>query len=331
MGRLADRRTAVHLVGLSILLVLPFAAEAAGDPFLTIVASRILIYAIAAISLDIILGYGGMVSFGHGAFFGVGGYAVGILTHHALDGSDVPWLPGDWTGTTLALVQLPLAVVAAGVVGAIIGALSLRTRGVYFIMITLAFAQMLYFFMISLPTYGGQDGLNLWERSALPGIDLYDGRQFYYFVLALLLGFLGLAARIVNSRFGMVIRGCRQNEPRLQALGYPTYRYKLAAFVFSAMGAGLAGALIANHNEFVGPGMMHWTRSGEIMVMVILGGMGTLFGPVVGAAALLLIEEVLSQYTEHWMIILGPFLVLVVLFARNGLYGWLVGRGSRDD
>lgn len=331
MGRLADRRTAVHLVGLSILLVLPFAAEAAGDPFLTIVASRILIYAIAAISLDIILGYGGMVSFGHGAFFGVGGYAVGILTHHALDGSDVPWLPGDWTGTTLALVQVPLAVVAAGVVGAIIGALSLRTRGVYFIMITLAFAQMLYFFMISLPTYGGQDGLNLWERSALPGIDLYDGRQFYYFVLALLLGFLGLAARIVNSRFGMVIRGCRQNEPRLQALGYPTYRYKLAAFVFSAMGAGLAGALIANHNEFVGPGMMHWTRSGEIMVMVILGGMGTLFGPVVGAAALLLIEEVLSQYTEHWMIILGPFLVLVVLFARNGLYGWLVGRGSRDD
>lgn len=331
MSRLADRRTAVHLVGLSILLVLPFAAEAAGDPFLTIVASRILIYAIAAISLDIILGYGGMVSFGHGAFFGVGGYAVGILTHHALDGSDVPWLPGDWTGTTLALVQLPLAVVAAGVVGAIIGALSLRTRGVYFIMITLAFAQMLYFFMISLPTYGGQDGLNLWERSALPGIDLYDGRQFYYFVLALLLGFLGLAARIVNSRFGMVIRGCRQNEPRLQALGYPTYRYKLAAFVFSAMGAGLAGALIANHNEFVGPGMMHWTRSGEIMVMVILGGMGTLFGPVVGAAALLLIEEVLSQYTEHWMIILGPFLVLVVLFARNGLYGWLVGRGSRDD
>jgi branched-chain amino acid transport system permease protein len=331
MGRLADRRTAVHLVGLLILLVLPFAAEAAGDPFLTIVASRILIYAIAAVSLDIILGYGGMVSFGHGAFFGIGGYAVGILTHHALDGSDVPWLPGEWTGTTLALIQLPLAVVAAGVVGAIVGALSLRTRGVYFIMITLAFAQMLYFFMISLPTYGGQDGLNLWERSALPGIDLYDGRQFYYLVLALLLGFLGLAVRIVNSRFGMVIRGCRQNEPRLQALGYPTYRYKLAAFVIASMGAGLAGALIANHNEFVGPGMMHWTRSGEIMVMVILGGMGTLFGPVVGAAALLLIEEVLSQYTEHWMIILGPFLVLVVLFARNGLYGWLVGRGSRDD
>ena len=331
MGRFADRRTTVHLIGLAILLVLPFAAEAAGDPFLTVVASRILIYAIAAVSLDIILGYGGMVSFGHGAFFGIGGYAVGVLTHHALDGSDVPWLPGDWTGTTLALIQLPLAVVAAGVVGAVIGALSLRTRGVYFIMITLAFAQMLYFFMISLPTYGGQDGLNLWERSALPGIDLYDGRQFYYLVLALLLGFLGLAARLVNSRFGMVIRGCRQNEPRLQALGYPTYRYKLAAFVIAAMGAGLAGALIANHNEFVGPGMMHWTRSGEIMVMVILGGMGTLFGPVVGAAALLLIEEVLSQYTEHWMIILGPFLVFVVLFARNGLYGWLVGRGSRDD
>ncbi|MEQ8664723.1 MAG: branched-chain amino acid ABC transporter permease [Rhodospirillales bacterium] len=324
------RRGLVHGVTLLVLLVLPFAAEAAGDPFITIIASRILIYAIAAVSLDLILGFGGMVSFGHGAFFGIGGYAVGILTHHAMEGTAIPFLPGEIPGTTAALIQFPLAVLAAGAMGLLIGALSLRTRGVYFIMITLAFAQMLYFFMISLPTYNGEDGLNIWERSALPVGDLYDDTTFYYLSLGLLLAFLALAARIVNSRFGMVIRGCRQNEPRMRTLGYPVYRYKLAAFTISAMGAGLAGALIANHNEFVGPGMMHWTRSGELMVMVILGGMGTLLGPVAGAATLLLIEEILSQFTEHWMIILGPFLVIVVLFARHGVYGWLVGKDGRD-
>ena len=189
---------------------------------------------------------------------------------------------------------------------------------------------MLYFFFVSLPTYGGQDGLNLWERSTIPGLDLYDEATFYYVCLALLLGFLYLARRLVGSRFGMVIRGCRQNERRLKALGFATTRYKLACFVIAGMGAGLAGALIANHTEFVGPGLMHWTRSGEIMVMVILGGMGTLFGPVLGAAAFLLLEEVLSGFTEHWMIVMGPFLIVIVLFARRGLYGWLVGRGGND-
>jgi len=325
------RRTYVHGIGLLIMLTLPVVANAVGEPFLTTIASRVLIYAIAAVSLDLILGFGAMVSFGHSAFFGIGAYAVGILTHHAFNGEVIAFLPGDWTGSTAAVIQWPLAILAAGFFALVIGALSLRTQGVYFIMITLAFAQMLYYLMISLPTYGGEDGLNLWERSKLPPFDLYDDQQFYYLTAALLLAFLALTRRIVNSRFGMVLKGCKQNEPRMKSLGFPTYRYKLTAFVIAGMGAGLAGALAANHTEFVGPGMMHWTRSGEIMVMVILGGMGTLIGPVLGAATLLLMEEVLSQFTEHWMVILGPFLVIVVLFARGGIYGWLVGQEQDDD
>lgn len=325
------RRAIVHGLALIVLVLLPPLADAAGEPFLTTVASRILIYAIAAVSLDVILGYGGMVSFGHAAFFGIGAYTVGILMHHAFDGTVIPFLPRDWTGSVSAFVQFPLAILVSGLFALVIGALSLRTQGVYFIMITLAFAQMLYYFMISLPTYGGEDGLNLWERSALPPLDLYDEWQFYYLTLMLLLLFLALMQRLVNSRFGMVIRGCKQNEARMKALGFATYRYKLAAFTIAGMGAGLAGALAANHTEFVGPDMMHWTRSGEIMIMVILGGMGTLYGPVLGAATLLLMEEVLQQITEHWMVVLGPFLVFVVLFARRGVYGWLVGKDSGDD
>jgi len=325
------RKNLVNGIGLLIMLALPLAANAANEPFLTTVASRVLIYALVAASLDLILGFGAMVSFGHAAFFGIGAYVVGILTHHSVEASAITFLPGDWTGTTSALIQWPLAILTAGLFALIIGAMCLRTTGVYFIMITLAFAQMLYYFMTSLPTYGGQDGLNLWERSTLPFLDLYDDTQFYYVTLTLLLAFMLLARRIVSSRFGMVLRGCKQNETRMKALGFPVYRYKLAAFVIAGMGAGLAGALAANHTEFVGPGLMHWTRSGEIMVMVILGGMGTIFGPVLGAATLLMMEETLSGFTEHWMVFLGPFLVFVVLFARRGLYGWLVGREVDDD
>ncbi|GAB6052154.1 branched-chain amino acid ABC transporter permease [Magnetospira thiophila] len=325
-----SRKTMVHGVGLLLLLLIPWLAEAVGNPFLITIASRVLIYALVAASLDLILGYGGMVSFGHGAFFGLGAYVVGILTHHSTNHEIIGFLPFDWSGTTQALIQWPLAALVAGLFALVIGALSLRTSGVYFIMITLAFAQMLYFFMVSLPTYGGQDGLNLWQRSQLPGLDLYDDSQFYFVTLALLLGFLWIARRLVNSRFGWVLRGCKQNETRMRALGFATTRYKLVAFVIAGMGAGLAGALAANHTEFVGPGLMHWTRSGEIMVMVILGGMGTLHGAVLGAATLLVMEEALSGFTEHWMVVLGPFLIFVVLFARRGLYGGLVGKGSDD-
>lgn len=325
-----NRKSIVLLVGLVLLVALPPIALAMDEEFFISLFSRILIYALAAVSLDLILGYAGMASLGHGAFLGVGAYVVGILAFHASEELAIPFLPGAWTGTITALVAWGMAIVVSALFALVIGALSLRTSGVYFIMITLAFAQMLYFFFISLSTYGGDDGLNLDQRNQFPMLDLSDDSHFYYVCLGILLAFVFVCYRIVNSRFGMVMRGCKQNETRMRALGYPTYRYKLMCFVIAGAGAGLAGALAANQSEFVSPGLMHWTRSGEVMIMVILGGMGTLFGPIIGAAALLLMEEVFAAYTEHWMIILGPVLILVVLFARRGIYGFLSGPGGRD-
>lgn len=321
--RTLDRRRVVLLTALAIALLLPPLALLLDEPFYISLASRILIYGLAAASLDLILGFGGMVSFGHAAFFGAGGYVVGILFVHGFEGSD---FLGLFPGTDNALIVWPLAMLVAGLLALVIGAVSLRTGGVYFIMITLAFAQMLYFFFVSLEPYGGDDGLSLYGHSRLPGLDLADDATFYYVCLALLLCFLWLAGRLVRSRFGMVIRGVNENERRMAALGFATYRYKLACFTIAGAVAGLAGALIANQTEFVSPALMHWTRSGEILVMVILGGVGTLVGPVFGAAAFLLLEEILSRWTEHWMIVMGPLLIFVVLFARRGLYGWLAGR-----
>ena len=319
------RRQAVHLAALAIALLLPAVALGLDKPFFVTLASRMLIYGLAAASLDLILGFGGMVSFGHAAFFGVGGYTVGILFAHGFDGSA---FLGLFPGGDNALIIWPLAMLVSGLLALVIGAVSLRTGGVYFIMITLAFAQMLYYFFVSLETYGGDDGLSMYGRSRLPGLDLADDATFYYVCLALLLAFLWLGRRLVASRFGMVIAGVRENERRMVALGFPVYRYKLACFAIAGAVAGLAGALAANQTEFVSPGLMHWTKSGEIMVMVIMGGMGTLVGPVFGAAVFLLLEEVLSKWTEHWMIVLGPLLILIVLFAKRGLYGWLSGRGK---
>lgn len=320
----------VQLITLLILFTLPFIAQWAGQPFWIDLTTRIVIYGIAAMSLDIILGYGGMVSLGHAMFLGIGAYSMGILTHHSFEGSVVPFLPGEWTGSTSGFIHLAASILASGLLGLIIGLLSLRTAGVYFIMITLAFAQMMFFFFIALPTYGGEDGLNVWNRSELPGLDLSDSMTFYFVCLVLLCAFWFIARRLVDSRFGGVLRGCKQNEQRLKALGYNTIRYKLIAFTIAGAGAGLAGGLLANLTEFVGPGTMHWTKSGELIVMVLLGGMGTLIGPVLGSAALLLLEEILSGYTEHWMIVLGPILLLVVLFARRGIYGFLAGKEAKD-
>lgn len=312
-----------------LLMLLPPLASLAGEPYLVSLFSRILIYALAAASLDLILGYGGMVSLGHAAFFGIGAYAVGILAHHDFEDSALMSWPLIVTGSDSALIAWPVAMLIAALLAALIGCLSLRTSGMYFIMITLAFAQMLFYFFVSLESYGGDDGLSLFTRNTLPGLDLTDDMQFYYVCLALLAVFLFLAGRLVKSRFGMVIRGCRESDKRMQSLGFPTYRYKLLCFIIAGAAAGLAGALVANQVEYVSPGLMHWTRSGIILVMVLLGGTGTLYGPVLGAAAFLLLEEVLSIYTEHWMVYFGPALILVVLFARHGLFGILIGKDKR--
>jgi branched-chain amino acid transport system permease protein len=324
-------KTYLLLAGLVFLLALPTIVSALEKPFYIGLFSRILIYALAAVSLNLILGYGGMVSFGHAAFFGAGAYVVGILAFHGVEDSPLLTWPFAVMGTDNAFISWPVAILASAALAVIIGAVSLRTSGVYFIMITLAFAQMMYFFFVSLEKYGGDDGLSLLTRNRFGGLNLSNDATFYYLCLALLIGFLFLSYRLVNSRFGMVIRGCKENERRMGALGFPTYRYRLVCFVIAGAGAGLSGALIANLAEFVCPSFMHWTVSGEILIMVVLGGMGTLLGPIFGATTYLLLEEFLSRYTEHWMLVLGLALILVVLFAHRGLYGSLVERRTEHD
>ncbi len=316
------------LIGLLVLLlVLPALLSALGIDYAVGVATRVLIFGLVGLSLNLILGYGGMVSFGHAAFFGVGAYVVAILGDQAALGEPFITWPVEIDGSDSALLAWPAAMLVSGLLALVIGAVCLRTSGLYFIMITLAFAQMVYFFFVSLEAYGGDDGLSLSSRSSAGPIDLADDAQFYYVVLGIVLVTLFLKHRLIGSRFGLVLSGIRDNEGRMRALGFATTRYKLAAFVMAGALAGLAGALIANQTEFVSPAFLDWSRSGEILVIVILGGMGTLYGPLVGAVAFLLLEEVLSAWTVHWMIVLGPILVLVVLFAKQGIWGLILERG----
>ncbi|MGB8082373.1 MAG: branched-chain amino acid ABC transporter permease [Pseudolabrys sp.] len=309
MTSVFNLRTIVGLLLLLALVLLPVYVELTGSRFLLTLFTRIAILALAAVSLNLILGYGGMMSFGHAAYLGVGGYAVGILA---------------FEGVTTGFVQWPVALLVSAFFALVIGALSLRTRGVYFIMITLAFAQMAYYIVAGLARYGGDDGLTIQKRSQfIAPINLSNKVQFYYICLALLCAAIYLVWRLINSRFGMAIQGARSNDTRMRAIGFPTYRYKLTCFVIAGTLCGLAGALLANHTDFVSPAMMYWTRSGDLIIMVVLGGMGSTFGPLFGAVALLVLEEVLSGITEYWQIILGPLLLLVVLFARGGIDGLL--------
>ena len=303
-----DRRVLALLVAA---IALPLMLQAAGQPYYVGFVSRVMIFALVASSLNLLVGFGGLVSFGHAAFFGIGAYAVGILAQH---------------GVVSALAAWPLAVAASGVAALLIGVISLRTRGLYFIMITLAFAQMLYYLFISLKAYGGDDGINLAERSVLPGTGVPGDVAFYYVVLACLAGALWLLHRLLASRFGAVMSGIRENETRMEALGYPTFRYRLACFILGGAAAGLAGALMVNQNGFVSPNLLHWTQSGQLLIMVILGGIRSPWGGAVGAATFLLLEEVLSGFTEHWSLGVGVVLLLVVLRAPHGITGLLSGR-----
>ena len=298
------------------LLALPFLGATLNVSAIVGLGTQILIYAIAAMSLNLILGYGGMVSFGHAAFFGIGGYVVGILYQHFAEGSS---FLGLLPGSSAFLVVVPLAMLVSGAAAAIIGAFSLRTGGVQFIMITLAFAQMLFYVFVSLKTYGGDDGLMMRRRDALPFVDTRDDTTFYFLCLALAALWFALTAILVRSPFGFVLAGLRQNERRMAAMGVAPYPYKLAAFVIAGMGAGLAGALMANYLRFASPDMMHWAKSGELMMIVILGGVGTLTGPLLGAAALVLLETSLTVATENWQLPLGVTLLAVVLFTQGGL------------
>ena len=297
-----------------LLAAVPPLAQLAGQLYYIDLLRRVMIFAIAAASLNLILGYGGLVSFGHAAYLGVGAYAVGILAFYGIHNG---WL------------QWAVAIVASALVALVIGAISVRTRGIYFIMITLAFTQMLYYLGVSVEEFGGDDGMRLKVKSQFSGlIDLNDPVAFYYLVLALLLAVIYLVHRIVHSRFGMVLRAAKSNEARSRAIGFSPYPYHLAAFVISGALCGLAGALLANHTAYITPAFMDWTRSGEIMFMVILGGIATVPGPALGAFALLVVEDLLAGWTEHWQVILGPLLVLCVLFFKRGLAGLLPGGGK---
>ncbi|MFN3936555.1 MAG: branched-chain amino acid ABC transporter permease [Gemmobacter sp.] len=309
-------RTLLLILGLAFLVAVPFIAQWLGQSALTALATRILIYSIAAASLNFILGYGGMVSFGHAAFFGIGGYTVGIMFVHAAEGT--PFL-GLFPGSTQLLVTLPAAILMSGIAAAAIGALSLRTGGVQFIMITLAFAQMLFFLFVSLKAYGGEDGIIIRRPNEFLGLNLRDRMTMYYVALGFAVAFFAILWRVIHSSFGTVIRGIRQNERRMAALGFEPYRYKLVAFILSGMGAGLAGALMANFLRFTSPDLMAWTKSGELMIMVILGGLGTFLGPLFGATAFLVLENYLSGATEHWKLGLGIVLLLLVLGTKGGI------------
>jgi branched-chain amino acid transport system permease protein len=308
-------RMAVNSVLLVILALVPVYASLTQDAFAITLFTRILILAMAALSLNLIMGFGGMVSFGHAAFLGIGGYAVGILAKE---------------GFASGFLQWPVAVAASALFAVIVGALSLRTRGVYFIMITLAFAQMLYYFAIGLDRYGGDDGLTIYKRSQFDDlVDLNNKTVFYYLCFAILLASIYLVWRIVNSRFGMVLRGAHANDRRMRAIGFPTFRYKLAGFVISGAMCGLAGALLANHTNYISPAMMHWTRSGDLMVMAVLGGLHAMFGPLIGAMAFLLLEESLSRVTQYANLFIGPLLLFVAIYVNGGIDG-LFGKARRD-
>ncbi len=295
----------------SILILLcifmPFIAPVIGQEFFTDVFARIMI-----------MGYGGMISFGHAVFIGLGGYAVGIFSSHGIESAYIQW---------------PVGILVSGIFALIIGAISLRTRGVYFIMITLAFAQMIYFLSVSVEKYGSDDGLSIEARSdfGISFFDLNDALTMYYSVFVLLVGCLYLSYRIVNSRFGRVMRAAKSNDERMHTIGYPTFGYKLTAFVIAGMMGGLSGLLSANFEDFVSPDMMSWPVSGELIFMVVLGGMGTIMGPLGGTVIFLLLSEILSNITEAWHLIFGPFLILVVLFARGGVEGFFAKFEKRHD
>jgi branched-chain amino acid transport system permease protein len=296
--------TAVFIL---LLFLAPTIFTLIDEPFYLDLLSRMLVFAIAAVSLNLVLGYGGMISFGHAAYLGIGAYCVGIPAYYDIYGAEV---------------HLPLAILLGALFALLTGAVSLRTKGVYFIMITMAFSQMVYFALVSLEEYGGDDGLVIYSRSEMP-VSIDDDTNLYYLILISLMVVLFIVGRLVNSRFGMVIRGSKDNERRMQAIGFDTYRYRLVCYVISGAICSYAGALMGNFTGFISPEMMDWARSGELIFMVVLGGAGSLFGPVLGAIGFLLTEEVLSSLTDYWHLYFGPILIILVLFVRGGIDGLL--------
>ena len=290
------------------LALLPAIAAAIGEPFYVTLAARVLIFALAASGLNLVLGYGGLVSFGHALYVGLGAYVVGILSFH---------------GVTNGWLHLGLTIALSAGIAFVTGAICLRTSGMAFIMITLAFAQMFYFLGVSLKPYGGDDGLQVAQRSDFAPLSIHSNSGLYYFTLVLLVATLYLSWRFVHARFGRVLRGAKSNARRMRVLGFPLLRYQVSTYAISGCICGVAGLLLANLTRFASPAYMFWTVSGDLIVMVMLGGIATVVGPLVGAVVYVILETILAGYTEHWMLVLGPVIVLIALLAKRGLYGFL--------
>ncbi|MCB1421828.1 MAG: branched-chain amino acid ABC transporter permease [Nitratireductor sp.] len=323
-----NREQIINLVLLAGLALVPLWAWLADEPFTITLATRAAILALAGTGLNIALGTGGLVSFGHAVFFGIGGYAMGILASHAQNYEPLVQWPVVIEGTQSLPVIWIVAVLAGALAALVIGALSLRTSGVYFIMITLAFGQMFYYFAISWPAYGGEDGLAIYVRNAFPGLNTLDPIQYFALCFAVLLAVLAFNARLIRSPFGLALNAARQSAQRVETVGIDPFRLRLAAFVLSGAITALAGALFADLNRFVSPAMFSWQLSGEIMVFVILGGVARLCGPLAGAVVFVMLEHFLGGLSEYWHIFLGLLLLLVVLLAKGGLIGQLSGRGA---
>ena len=325
------RETLLNITLSVLLLTVPIWAWIVDEPFIITLATRVAIFALAGVGLNLALGLGGLVSLGHAAFFGVGGYAMGILASHAQSFTPIMDLPFLIEGTKSMPVIWLVAMLFSAFAAFIIGALSLRTTGVYFIMVTLAFGQMFFYFAISWPAYGGEDGISIYVRNGFPGLNTLDPIQFFAICYVLLGMVLFFCAHLAKSAFGLALNGARQNTERVQTVGIDTFRLRLVAFTISGAITGLAGALFADLNRFVSPTMFTWQTSGEIMIFVILGGVSRLYGPVAGAMLFIVLEYVLGGLSEFWHIYLGVLLLLVVLFARGGLIGILAGREVAHD
>jgi branched-chain amino acid transport system permease protein len=310
-----DRSIVLGGLIFGLLLAMPVLLSVVGESYLTGLVIKAMLLAIAAISLDLLIGHGGLVSLGHAAFVGLGAYAAAIGLESGIENI-----------LTLAVVTL----LVTGAVALVTGSLALRTSGVYFLMITLAFGQMIYFTLTSLASYGGDDGLTLWSTATLFGSDIVRSNKGLYFVILLVLfaSWWGVF-RISQSRFGRVLRAARDNPARAEVMGYPIYRYRLIAYVIAAMIAGLSGLLLMQHAEFVSPSLAAWQRSGDLIVVVVLGGLGTRNGAILGAFFIVIVEEVLSTFIHEWRLIYGPLLVLMVLFAKGGISDLLVPRSAR--
>lgn len=306
---------------LFLLLIIPLCGLVFEEPYYITLTTKVIILAIAGIGLNLALGYCGLISFGHAAFFGTGGYVTGILSFHALNDELLFSWPIKFFGTSEMLIIWPIAILVCAALSFIIGILSLRTSGVYFIMITLAFAQMLYFFSISWPTYGGEDGLSIYVRNSFPMVNTMDPFTFYLICLVWLVIALFVSFKLINSAFGMAFQAIKENEERVKSVGIETLKVKLIVFVISGTIAGLAGSLYTDLNRFVSPSVLDWHTSGEIMIFVILGGMARLYGPIVGAAFFIILEQTLGAYTENWQFWLGLILILEILYVRSGILG----------